>query len=1252
MRAHHLLMEVVLITPVEHVLAPWIDRAPTEASKQWIATNYRNWLVKSPENLHKLPYLPINADEKQKKAFSFDDLYDIRMTPGTENQLEHMMDFFDNNPNLPRLERMSVDNVRQAADQWVQRMITKGKKQPDDPAEVKTVMEFPGGYRIVDLIGQKALQREGALMGHCVGGGSYCDFVRHGEGHIYSLRDSNNEPHVTMQIMANKTTAQIKGRSNKAPVRKYWAMLRGFFDQAGVKVNHDYQNVGLLRIQDNAGGFVTMTQDQFKDMILDPDNEDGERLLKSFGGMTSDPWSSNARHDDDIHLGMFNALYGTARLTDAVIGYVFRRMPEQAIHTVEHYGNKFTPEQAFIAFTTLYADSVADRERNYKAMIQVIKPDEVMCRRIVDWMTANRETRAPHDESFVTALAQVQPEIYKNMVLAGGEQGLMDELASHGGRASAPFFVFAGTDEYQNLMPEMIYEAFSNRPVEAMKKIQRIAYGFNTRSTLTAFQGLAHKFYSQDSKPEFVKVLEELLTYTKPDEKLLALIVRGYDDEHEDEALNNSITSGNMLPQLVVAARKIVPASMTQETTEAAIMGIDTEQWDVAYLRSEPQPSLAFQKYVLASRVKVFHHAQNVDPEIYREIYQHLRPAMIDPMMTANRSVEDKKHKGHWKQVSTRRKRTSKEMGEQQKIEYRNAVKRFSEALNPAIRDPAVKVSDRLNKDSPKFKAGQQVFAAMDKSKLFDLAVRYIDRDAIRDLVGKQRNQWGFNDPEEISQRQAFINNMADLTPKDIVRLIDQVGYDNELFADLINHAPQRVPEVMAAYKLRNGFKHGTQWGKLDWKDLNKEKLFDALEAVWASDRVPEGFKDDFTVNAFRRFKPSPAKLIGMLKQADNEEAFRYVLKKTKRPSVELLNLALDDFPMLVGEHVNEIPEAILVRVFTENNRLVRVLVDRDLRGWGPRNARSKYSGHEYSRKLDRGSDTFAKYARAAHEAGKEKEFETLVRQGELDELSSQLVTWDGARHVVNEPLLVQHLHEYGIATLATAAQDDHSGRMITIYFEHFTPQKLAKLALAGMFSHYTGYHGYRQETVPKGLDPEKMQKMMAVLVRQKGEIARIFKSLYDAGYQATDEATLKGLITIKGSYSDELKNMVYPTFSDAMKDYAVDHNPFDIDDFPTPTPHMVEVLFDKFCKIDREKDINWTFARAFRIWVKKSDSRAAKLIKAEAMRRKGMALVITRTMFKELHDVRNKKGDGVHLPLSPPVTILRSLKPSEKDDD
>ena len=76
---------------------------------------------------------------------------------------------------------------------WLELAAPKDAKSVDDGFGN---MSTPGYSEL-----EKALKYEGDTMGHCVG--AYCDDVASGQTRIYSLRDKNNEPHVTIEVSPN-----------------------------------------------------------------------------------------------------------------------------------------------------------------------------------------------------------------------------------------------------------------------------------------------------------------------------------------------------------------------------------------------------------------------------------------------------------------------------------------------------------------------------------------------------------------------------------------------------------------------------------------------------------------------------------------------------------------------------------------------------------------------------------------------------------------------------------------------------------------------------------------------------------------------------------------------------------------------------------------------------------------------------------------------------------------------------------------
>ena len=74
-------------------------------------------------------------------------------------------------------------------------------------------MRLDNGMRIVKLTTPEALDYESKIMGHCVGSGAYDRRMQTGSIEIYSLRDDNNEPHVTFEVK-DHAIHQCKGKEN------------------------------------------------------------------------------------------------------------------------------------------------------------------------------------------------------------------------------------------------------------------------------------------------------------------------------------------------------------------------------------------------------------------------------------------------------------------------------------------------------------------------------------------------------------------------------------------------------------------------------------------------------------------------------------------------------------------------------------------------------------------------------------------------------------------------------------------------------------------------------------------------------------------------------------------------------------------------------------------------------------------------------------------------------------------------------
>lgn len=145
---------------------------------------------------------------------------------------------------LSKMTRLTLEQAVRHADQWFARLQAAGREHAEkaDATGTKPVMNFHDGFRWVRITDPVALDREGSIMQHCVGGGSYDEEMQQGRCEIYSLRDRNNQPHVTIDVVVlgrnkdNKEIEQIKGKQNASPVQKYAPYISAFLNKSGFKV--------------------------------------------------------------------------------------------------------------------------------------------------------------------------------------------------------------------------------------------------------------------------------------------------------------------------------------------------------------------------------------------------------------------------------------------------------------------------------------------------------------------------------------------------------------------------------------------------------------------------------------------------------------------------------------------------------------------------------------------------------------------------------------------------------------------------------------------------------------------------------------------------------------------------------------------------------------------------------------------------------------------------------------------------------
>lgn len=111
-----------------------------------------------------------------------------------QSEVEHVLDYLAQNE-VKKIQMMSYPEGVKKAEKWIIKLNKKAEKIEESDDDTKLILDFKDGFKIVQLIGKRAYEREGNLMRHCVA--SY--YGR--DTKIYSLRDAQNNPHCTIEIL-------------------------------------------------------------------------------------------------------------------------------------------------------------------------------------------------------------------------------------------------------------------------------------------------------------------------------------------------------------------------------------------------------------------------------------------------------------------------------------------------------------------------------------------------------------------------------------------------------------------------------------------------------------------------------------------------------------------------------------------------------------------------------------------------------------------------------------------------------------------------------------------------------------------------------------------------------------------------------------------------------------------------------------------------------------------------------------------
>jgi hypothetical protein len=273
---------VINIQELERILSQFSEtKKLSEPITKWLQKNFLKWVIN-----HFSPVQVVQSSERfrslvrgtvptwfipNSKEVEF--IYIDPEHPQFQELLEKTSEFLGSRATkeTQKFYKMSVDQVLKKWEEEHQRITNRKERHIETSEEaLKEVFSF-GEFTFVKFINDHKelsleMARESALMQHCLGefdnieqgeggyGAYYIELIREEKITLFSLRDAQNNPHVTIALYPKKNQLwldQIKGKQNRYPIERYIPASKAFFNHLGV--HHTYHpdclGMGLIYSQ-------------------------------------------------------------------------------------------------------------------------------------------------------------------------------------------------------------------------------------------------------------------------------------------------------------------------------------------------------------------------------------------------------------------------------------------------------------------------------------------------------------------------------------------------------------------------------------------------------------------------------------------------------------------------------------------------------------------------------------------------------------------------------------------------------------------------------------------------------------------------------------------------------------------------------------------------------------------------------------------------------------------------------------------
>lgn len=162
-----------------------------------------------------------------------------------QSEIEHILDFLNSDQAPKRLRKMSYSEALEGSKRWLKTLVKQGNDLEEvEDIDYDVIIDFNDGMKLIKLKSELSFKREGFLMGHCV-----ASYFNRKDTDIYSLRDSKEMPHCTLELPKNATSFyQCKGKGNGSIHVKYIKYILDTMKHFNIEMrDSEMQNLGYFR---------------------------------------------------------------------------------------------------------------------------------------------------------------------------------------------------------------------------------------------------------------------------------------------------------------------------------------------------------------------------------------------------------------------------------------------------------------------------------------------------------------------------------------------------------------------------------------------------------------------------------------------------------------------------------------------------------------------------------------------------------------------------------------------------------------------------------------------------------------------------------------------------------------------------------------------------------------------------------------------------------------------------------------------